>query len=140
MFFSIDPHNGVAIYEQIVRQIKFGIAEGILKSGQMVPSVRMLSQQLTINPNTINRAFQTLQQEGVLASVRGQGLVVLEDARPRCIADRKTIVSDRLQSALTEAIHSGLSAEQIESLVKNHLKALTKRNGVPTVASAVPQE
>ena len=69
MFFSIDPNNGVAIYEQIVRQVKFAIADTTLRPGQLLPSVRVLSQQLAINPNTINRDFQVLQTDGILESL-----------------------------------------------------------------------
>ncbi len=74
MFFSIDPNNGVAIYDQIVRQVKFAIAEGTLRAGQLLPSVRNLSQQLTINPNTIARAYQQLQSDGIVETLRGRGL------------------------------------------------------------------
>ena len=71
MFFSIDPSNGVPIYEQVVRQIKFAVADGVLVAGQMVPSVRQLSNDLAINPNTISRAYLQLQDEKVLESLRG---------------------------------------------------------------------
>jgi hypothetical protein len=53
VFFHIDPHNGLAIYDQIVRQVKFAVAGGVLKSGELVPSVRELARELAINPNTI---------------------------------------------------------------------------------------
>ena len=52
MFFSIDPSGDVPIYEQIVRQVKLAVADGVLVGGQMVPSVRQLSKNLAINPNT----------------------------------------------------------------------------------------
>lgn len=66
----------MAIYDQIVRPMKFAIAERTLRPGQLIPSVRVLCQHLTINPNTINRAFQQLQADGVLESLRGRGLTV----------------------------------------------------------------
>ena len=97
MFFSIDPHNGVAIYEQVVRQVKFAIAEGILRPGQLLPSVRTLSQQLAINPNTINRALSQLQADGALESLRGIGLSVRADAVKSCVAARRQMVTERLQ-------------------------------------------
>jgi GntR family transcriptional regulator len=53
MFFSIDPSNGVAIYDQIVRRVKFAIADGVLVPGQLLRSVRALAVRLAINPNTI---------------------------------------------------------------------------------------
>jgi GntR family transcriptional regulator len=138
MFFSIDPENGVAIYDQIVRQIKFAIAEGILAPGQMLPSVRQLSQQLTINPNTINRAFQQLQQEQIIAPMRGLGLTVEQDAKPKCVADRQNLIAQRLRTVISEALHAGIAARQIERLVKELLNQL---NGhVQTIAAIESKE
>lgn len=138
MFFSIEPNNGVAIYEQIVRQVKFAIAEGTLRPGQLLPSVRTLSQQLTINPNTINRAFQQLQADGALDSLRGRGLVVRADAIQSCIEARRTLVAERLRSALSEALHAGLSAREIRKIVDAQLAQLD--GTVATVASAEPNQ
>ena len=78
MFFTIDPSNGLAIYEQVVRQVVFAIAAGSLQAGDMVPSVRELARELAINPNTVARAYRQLQDDGVLQSVRGTGLAVAE--------------------------------------------------------------
>ncbi len=133
MFFSIEPNNGVAIYEQIVRQVKFAIAEGTLRPGQLLPSVRVLSQQLAINPNTINRAFQQLQADGALESLRGRGLAVHPDAIHRCVEARHQLIADRLRSALTEALHAGLSPDQIRQIVSEQLEQLD--GTVATVAS-----
>jgi GntR family transcriptional regulator len=130
MFFSIDPNNGIAIYEQIVRQVKFAIADGTLRVGQLLPSVRTLSQQLTINPNTIARAFQQLQTEGVVETLRGRGLMVAELAEEQCKHARRSIVSDRLRSALSEAIHAGLNERAIRTLVNEQLAEL-----IPSLAT-----
>ena len=80
MFFQIDPHNGLLIYDQIVRQIKFAVASGALKPGERVTSVRELARELAINPNTIARAYRQLQDDEVLVSVRGTGLEVATGA------------------------------------------------------------
>lgn len=134
MFFSIEPNNGVAIYEQIVRQVKFAIAEGTLRPGQLLPSVRVLSQQLAINPNTINRAFQQLQADGALESLRGRGLAVHPDAIRHCVKARHSLIADRLRGALTEALHAGLTPEQIRQIVSEQLEQLD--GTVATVSSA----
>ena len=89
MFFSIDVNNGVAIYEQIVRQVKFAIAEESLKPGQLLPSVRGLSVELALNHNTIARAYQLLQSEGVLEAKRGRGFIVCTGAPKFCRDERK---------------------------------------------------
>lgn len=133
MFFSIEPNNGVAIYDQIVRQVKFAIAEGTLRPGQLVPSVRALSQQLTINPNTINRAFQQLQADGVLESLRGRGLAVRADAAAGCVSARRSLIADRLRGVLSEALHAGLSADELRQLLDDELSRL--EGTVTTVAA-----
>jgi GntR family transcriptional regulator len=138
MFFSIDANNGVAIYEQIVRQVKFAVAEESLRPGQLLPSVRSLSVELALNPNTIARAYQQLQGEGILESLRGRGLVVCQGAPKICRSDRKTIIADRLRTVLTEALHGGLSGEEIEEIVRKQLKQLVPT--VQTIASLSASE
>lgn len=126
MFFSIDPSNGVAIYEQIVRQVKFAIAEGTLCPGQLLPSVRLLSQQLAINPNTIARAYLQLQADEVIQPLRGRGLAVCADAPQRCREVRRALLAQRLRSVLAEALHAGLKASEIRDLVRSELQALAR--------------
>ena len=62
------------IYGQIADRVKFAVAGGALRPGDLVPSVRELSKQLVVNPNTVARAYRDLQTEGLLESVRGMGL------------------------------------------------------------------
>lgn len=126
MFFSIDASNGVAIYEQIVRQVKFAIAEEALRPGQLLPSSRSLSVDLAINPNTVVRAFQQLQAEGVLETVRGRGLAVCAGAVEVCKKLRRTLIADRLRAALAEALHGGLSRQEITSIVSQQLDELSQ--------------
>lgn len=135
MFFSIDPNNGVAIYDQIVRQVKFAIADKTIRPGQLLPSVRILSQQLAINPNTINRAFQQLQTDGILESIRGRGLAVHENATTPCIDARKLLLSDRFHSVVSEALHAGLSGDDILKIVHQQLKQLDGK--IETVSSTL---
>lgn len=133
MFFTIDPQSGVAIYEQIVRQVKFAIAEGTIKPGQLLPSVRVLSLQLALNPNTVARAYLQLQNEGVLESLRGRGVVVCSGAGQVCRDARREIIADRLRLVLSEALHAGLTQEEIEKVIGKQLKELVKT--VNTVAT-----
>lgn len=133
MFFSIDPQSGVAIYEQIVRQVKFAIAEGTLGPGQLLPSVRQLSQQLAINPNTIARAYLQLQADEVAESLRGRGLAVCVGAPQRCRELRRTLIAERLRTVLVEALHGGLKTAEIRELVRTQLESLS--GTVNTVAS-----
>ncbi|NOZ39058.1 MAG: GntR family transcriptional regulator, partial [Planctomycetes bacterium] len=116
------------VYDQIVRQIKFSVADGVLSVGELVPSVRELARELTINPNTVARAYRQLQDDEVLEAMRGTGLVVTSGARKICFAARKRLIRARLHNVLLEAHHGGLDAEQIQTLFQTELDALKKSN------------
>lgn len=121
MFFHIDPHNGLAIYDQIVRQVKFAVAGGVLRSGEMVPSVRELARELAINPNTIARAYRQLQDDQVLAAVRGTGLEVSDGAAERCQQERLSLIRTRLRQVLVEARNSGLDPDEVQRLIDSEI-------------------
>jgi GntR family transcriptional regulator len=130
MFFHIDPQNGLAVYDQVVRQVIFAVADGAVRTGELVPSVRELAHELAINPNTVARAYRQLQDDGVLDSIRGTGLAVATGARRKCQSRRTKLLRERLSQVLVEMNHSGLGSDEIEGLVKSELTASThKRPG-----------
>ena len=132
MYFHIDPSNGQPIYEQIVRQVKFAIAEQTLTPGQLLPSVRVLSTQLAVNPNTVTRAFQDLQSEGLIETLRGRGVMVTKMAPASCRRQRKTIISNHVSEVVVEALRSGLSVNEIQDLVAEKLKShASEAKGTP---------
>lgn len=126
MFIHVDAHNGLAVYDQIVRQVIFAVADGAIRAGELVPSVRELARELTINPNTVARAYRQLQDDGVLEPVRGTGLAVAASAQKHCQAARTKLVGTRLRQTLGEAVHSGLDDGQIGSLVNDELSVVRR--------------
>ncbi len=76
MLIVVDPHNGIPVYRQVMDQIKFHIASGILKPGDDLPSTRSLSSQLGVNPMTISKSYGFLEKESVLERRPGRPLVV----------------------------------------------------------------
>ena len=126
MFFAIDTANGVAVYEQIVRQVKFAVAREAVKPGELVPSVRELARELAVNPNTVARAYRQLQTDGVLASVRGTGLEVASRARDRCRRETIELIRGRLRQVLAEARQTQLSDDELRDLVNAELRAITR--------------
>jgi GntR family transcriptional regulator len=126
VFFHIDPHNGLAIYDQIVRQLKFAVASGALKSGELIPSVRELARELAINPNTIARAYRQLQDDNVLQSVRGTGLEVATGAAERCRNERVKLIRTRLRQVLAEAKQSKLNPKDLRELVEKEISTIEK--------------
>ncbi len=121
MILEIDTANGLAIYEQVRRQLKFAVARGKLRPGELVPSVRELSKQLAINPNTVSRAYRQLQDELVLEPVRGLGMQVMAGAEKRCRTDRKRMIGQRLKQVLAEVKQSGLTCDEVRNLMEKEL-------------------
>lgn len=117
MFFRIDPDNGLAIFVQIERQVKYAVAKEALRPGDLVPSVRELAVTLAVNPNTVAKAYRDLQNEGVLESLRGEGLRVAKAAVERCRKARQRLLAERMQGVVIEAQQSGLTEEEFFKLV-----------------------
>lgn len=126
MLVHIDPHNGLAIYDQIVRYVKFAVADGAIRPGELIPSVRQLARELAINPNTIARAYRCLQDDKVLEAVRGTGLEVASGAAARCREERLRLIRDRLKQVLAEAKQSGLDPKELREIVEKELANLER--------------
>ncbi len=129
MQLNIEPNNGMPIFEQVMRQIKFAVAEGTLVPGQLLPSVRILAKKLAVNPNTIQRAYQELQTEEVLESLRGRGIAVCAGAKRRCVSDRQTLLGQRLTAVVDEAIRGGLEPERLREMFEKAIKQATRNEG-----------
>ena len=138
MFFRIDHDNGVAIYDQIGRQVVYAVAQDALRPGDLVPSVRELAVTLAVNPNTVAKAYRDLQNDGVLESLRGEGLRVTKAANERCRKARQKLLAERMQGVVMEAQQSGLTEEEFFKLVDEvwgaamKTKAMQKRS-IPEV-------
>jgi GntR family transcriptional regulator len=124
MIISLQPDGPEPIYEQIVAQVIYGVAAGILEVGTFIPSVRELAEQLRVNPNTVARAFQELERAGVVKPSRGRGMEVTDEAPATCKARRQEMVRGRIRQALREAAASVLSPEEIRRLVEEELAAV----------------
>src|SRR2546421_12902636 len=74
--FQLNPKSGVPIYRQIQDQISYGVASGLLGSGEQLPTVRSLAVELSVNPNTVIKAYTELEREGILTTEQGSGTFV----------------------------------------------------------------
>ena len=138
MFFHIDPTNGLAIYEQVARQVVFAVAGGALAPGEIVPSVREVAREIAVNPNTVARAYRELQARGVLEPVRGTGLAVTQGAVAKCREDRLRMIRARLQQVLVEAKQSRLDHQQLQALVQAEMAAINSEEGMVGQAQRSP--
>jgi GntR family transcriptional regulator len=124
MHMHINTTNGIPIYEQIARQVKFAVANSSLQVGERVPSVREMAAQIAVNANTVARAYRDLQVEGVLLPIRGTGLAVTSEAPQKCRAERLEMIRQRLRSVLAEAYHNQITQDEIRGLVDAELADL----------------
>lgn len=118
---TVDPRSGVPIYLQIIEQVKRSVALGVLGGGEQLPTVKQLALDLTVNPNTISRAYRELEREGVIETSVGRGSFVRadgSDASPKAAAD---IGRDALEIALREAKSVGLSADEVRAIFETSL-------------------
>ena len=113
MVFSVDAASRLPIYQQLVLQMREGIARGDLQPEERLASVRQLSSELTVNPNTVARAYTELEREGLLVSRPGLGIFVARQKTELTKAARDRRLADLLDRCLTEAVHLGYSADEV---------------------------
>jgi GntR family transcriptional regulator len=129
MILEIDPDSPIPVFQQIVEQVIFDIASGGVEPGSLIPSVRDLAQQITVHPNTVAKAYQKLEERGVLEAKRGRGMEVTPDAPKLCRMQRQEIVRGRIRNALREAVASALSPEEVRQLVDEELHRVNGKKG-----------
>ncbi|SDZ16601.1 GntR family transcriptional regulator [Evansella caseinilytica] len=113
MYFNIDPKKNIPLYEQIIHQVKEMCAKGILKPNEKLPSVRELSSQIVINPNTVSKAYQELERQGVIITIRGRGTFISEDFDqtydPRLVEKLR----QSLKQVIIDSHYAGISREEL---------------------------
>ncbi len=100
MLIVLDHHSGIPVYRQLMDQIKFHVASGLLNSGDELPSTRSLSTRLGLNPMTVSKAYSLLEREGVLDRRPGLPLVV----RPLESAEIQAQKLEQLRQALEPTV------------------------------------
>ena len=118
---TVDPRSGVPIYLQIIEQIKRSIALGVLQSGEQLPTVKQLAIDLTVNPNTVARAYRELEREQVIETAPGRGSFVRSNGVTESPKVAAEIAGDALDVALREAKSVGLERNDVRRLFENAL-------------------
>jgi GntR family transcriptional regulator len=119
---TIDPRSGVPIYQQIVEQVKRSTALGVLQAGEQLPTVKQLALDLTINPNTVARAYRDLERDGVIATAPGRGSFAKGDgeAASTKLAARD-VARHAIEGAVREAKAMGLSRSDVHAVADSVL-------------------
>jgi GntR family transcriptional regulator len=111
-FLRVDPSAPEPVFQQIVDHVKRAIATGQIRPDDRLPSVRDLAKELLINPNTIARAYQVLEAEGVTYSRRGAGTFIAATKPVVKAEERRRRFREAIEAALADAFHLGLSEEE----------------------------
>ncbi|MGZ3497900.1 MAG: GntR family transcriptional regulator [Vulcanimicrobiaceae bacterium] len=121
--FTVDPRSGVPIYLQLIEQVKRSVALGVLQPGEQLPTVKQLALDLTINPNTVARAYRDLERDAVIETAPGRGSFVRDNgtAQAPARAAATDIAKDVLVQAVREAKSVGLTRAQTNELFSSAL-------------------
>jgi GntR family transcriptional regulator len=118
MQLRISDRDGVPIYVQLIRQIKYLVSTGQLAADEQLPPVRKLAEQLLVNPNTVARAYRELESEGLLTIRQGAGAFVAEGGSPLARRERQRILTERIDMLLAEARQMKVDLDALIALVR----------------------
>jgi len=111
--FQIDPKSGVPYYRQIIEQVKFAMARGDLQTGIQLPTVRQLAVDLSVNPNTVLRAYKEMEIEGLLETHQGPGTFVTNQRPAIDSLERQRMLAQILTEMLARASSYGFSLDEV---------------------------
>jgi GntR family transcriptional regulator len=120
----ISSSDGVAIYLQIVNQIKYLVASGRLSPGEELPPIRVLAERLLINPSTVARAYRELEAGGLVEKRRTAGTYVSDQGSPLARRERVKILAERIDALLAEARQMDITLEDVLKLVEQRHAAM----------------
>jgi GntR family transcriptional regulator len=127
--FQVNPGDELPIYRQIMRQVVDAIAGARLAPGDKLPSHRELSQELVIAPLTVKKAYDELEREGYLQTLRGQGTFVAEASRTLTAAARVDRLRPMAQRLLHEAALLNVDVERVQRLIQEESGRLDRARG-----------
>jgi GntR family transcriptional regulator len=124
MLLHLNPSSGVPVYLQLETQVKQAVAAGALRTGEALPSTRKLAAQLRINPNTVARAYQNLEREGVTRSVPGGGTFVADGLPGLLKTEKLKRLRPLAQQLAVEGRQLRLAREEILKMIQEEMEKL----------------
>ncbi len=117
-FFTVDPRSGVPIYVQLIDQVKRNVAVGALTGGEQLPTVKALAIELTVNPNTVARAYRELERDGVIETSPGRGSFVRAEVADgevrRAVSD---VAETQINAAIREVRTLGVELDHARAMI-----------------------
>lgn len=116
---KIDMRSRTPIYEQIIDSIKELVVKGVIIPGEKLPSVRDMAKDMTLNPNTVQKAYQELERQGIISTLRGKGTFISLDIKVNDKIQKQTKLVEELKKIVVEAIYLDLSKNELVEYIKN---------------------
>ena len=124
LHFKIDPHSGVPVYRQLMDQIRYYISSGVLNVGDRLPSIREMSRALSINPTTVQKAYNELVHIGVIEMSRGIGAHVSDHTLKMTMREKEKVIRTLADQLAVEASQLKVTAERVLEIVRQTLKMM----------------
>ena len=117
----IDPKSPIPIFRQIADQLRQAVDAGVHKPGEMLPSQRVLAIEIKVNPNTIQRAYEALEREGIVETRWGVGVFVVQSNR-RKLSEAETRLCNQYATAIRQALKAGLTPDAARAMFEQSLR------------------
>ena len=129
VWIDIDSRSGVPIYVQLVAQVRHAVEVGGLGPGEKLPTVRGLAEELAIAPNTIVKAYNELQREGLVESRRGVGTVIAEGVAEVAREGKRRAIFERLRLLVRDAAALGITEDDLWEGLDSEFERIPREKG-----------
>src|SRR5215472_10731179 len=140
MLFQINYKSGKPVYLQVVDQIKAAAASGALQSGEALPCIRPLAEELRVNRNTIAKAYSELESTGVIETVPGKGCFVKETQSPLRKDVRRKMLIEEIDQAIVQAHHLQISRDEFLTMVHQRMDVLENKRRANGGAASLDED
>ena len=114
---QVDVRSRVPIYEQIVNSFKEMTVSGVLLPDEKIPSVRELAKEMTINPNTIQKAYQELERQGIIYMKRGQGTFINPNIKAKNREEKMEQLKEKIKKIIVESMYLGITKDEFIDII-----------------------
>jgi GntR family transcriptional regulator len=128
MAFQIEFKSGTPVDLQLAEQIRYAAASGALRTGDSLPSIRPLAEELRVNRNTVAKAYTELENQGVIETIPGKGCFLKVAASPLTKSARNDLLTLEIDRAVVAAHHLQINDADLLALVRARLEAFERKN------------